>query len=680
MGTMFSDAESSFVGRLEELDLIGAASTRSRMVTLTGPGGVGKTRLARQVISFGLVAAEDGVAWADLSPLRNPDLLGATVADALDLSDHTPRMPVEAICTWVGSRRALLVLDSCEHLLTECRDLAGNLLTACPNLLILATSREPLRLDAESVVEIDPLATAEEAIALFADRAASAGSPLKDDSDRQMAGVLCERLERLPLALELAAAQLRSMPLSQLCVSPGEAVDLPPTEGHTVPRRHAALRTTIGWSHELCTPLERLLWARLSFLPGSFDDSTAWQVAGGGPLSPRRVTQTLASLCDKSVVMRREGTYRMLDAIREYGRMWLADLGAEQEIADRHAEHLLARTRQAHHEWFGPAQRDWYRQVEILHADIRLAADYFLETDPASALEMIGYVTFFWVCSGYLYEARQYLERAIRLLPRHGDGEMWAQGLWSLALALTLQGEHEAARATVTDCKRAAAAALDAEALGRAAYLDGLLHLLEGRPMTAANVVRSMNLGTSDSHPGQVTAATALCRLVQVFALTGSGQLDHARHEALALREMCVALDEYWTRSYADHQLALIAVLEQRPRDAVRHARAVLDAKQHIGDAFGIAMAMDVLAIALADQGEAEAAAYAFGAATRFWETVGHPQRGTPEMASLREESEDRLVRILGPKPYARALERATTSDRRTLMLWGAHGGPLPKA
>ncbi|MFJ9561451.1 ATP-binding protein [Streptomyces fuscichromogenes] len=678
---MMWDAETSFVGRTAELDLIASVMSRSRLVTLSGAGGVGKTRLAQRVVSLGGAVAEGSaeVAWADLSPLRNAHLLAATVADALGLSDHTPRLPADAICAWIGDRRTLLVLDSCEHLPAECRNLAGDLLTACPNLRILATSREPLRVRDEAVVEIEPFGTAEEAVALFTDRAAAAGSPIEDDTDRRLAAILCDQLERLPLALELAAGQLRSMSLRDLCAGPYAAVDLPPAPARRWPPRHSALRTTIGWSHELCTPVERLLWARLSYLPASFDDELAGQLAGGGPLSPSGVGWTLLSLCDKSVVIRKDGTYRMLDAVREYGRMWLSELGAEEELARRHAQYVLARTRQAHREWFGPAQRDWYRRIGSLHADIRLAADHLLMTDPAAALELIGNVTFFWVCSGYLYEARQYLEKATAPAVRVPN-ETWVQGLWSLGLTLTLQGEQAAAHETAAACRRTATAVLDADGLGRAVYLDGLLHLLEGRPLAAVSGVETTEAAAPHARPEHLTAPAVLCRLVHVFGLTGSGRLDQARQEALELRDLCAGLDEHWTRSYAEHQLALIAFLTGRPRDAVRHARAALDAKQHIGDAFGIAMVMDLLAIALADAGEEPAAAYAFGAAARFWETVGHPQRGTPEMAALRNECEDRLVQRMGLEGYGQTFRRAAVSDARSLVSWGAYGGPVPEA
>ncbi|MFJ3895677.1 ATP-binding protein [Streptomyces sp. NPDC090083] len=669
----------SFVGREEELELIRAAMSGSRMVTITGAGGVGKTRLARQTVAPKMAADGHDVAWVDLSPLRNADLLAATVADACGLSDHTPRMPTESISAWIGDREVLVVLDSCEHLSTECRNVAGNLLTACERLRILATSREPLRVRGETLVPIGPLATSEEAVTLFADRAAQAGSPLEDEGDRQLAARLCDELDRLPLALELAAAQLRTMSLTELCAAPRSAVDLPQSTGYRPTPRHAGLRTSIGWSHELCSPLERLLWARLSFLPGSFDENTAWKVASGGPLSPSQVSRTLAALADKSVITRQDGVYRMLDTIREYGRMWLHELGGEQEMARRHAEHLLSETRQAHQEWFGPAQRDWYRRIDLLHDDIRLAADYFLATDPTAALELIGHVSFFWVCSGYLYEGRRYLEQAAALGAGAEQDETRVQGLWSLGLALTLQGEHDAAHKVAVDCRRTAEATFDAEGLGRAVYLEGLLHLLEGRPMTASSLVESVEFGVAVSRPGQLTAATALCSLVHVFGLTGSGRLAQARQEAAELRDICVESDEYWTRSYLEHQLSLIAVLEGRTKDAVAHARAALHAKRHIGDAFGIAMVLDVLAIALTDAGEEDSAVYAFGAAARFWETVGHPQRGTPELAPLREQCEERLVACLGTERFEKLFRRAAAADNRTLTAWAAHGGPVPE-
>ncbi|MER6672863.1 NB-ARC domain-containing protein [Streptomyces sp. NPDC000983] len=678
MDRTLPDDESSFVGRGDELALIRRELSAAGLVTLTGPGGVGKTRLARRVAATEAPGGWEGIAWADLAPLGNAGHLAATVADALDLQDHTPRMPTEAIRGWVGPRRVLLVLDSCEHLLAGCRDLVDALLAECPNLRVLATSREPLRTGAESVVRVEPPASTDEALALFADRAQAAGHPLRGDEERRLATALCDGLDRLPLALELAAAQLRIMPLPELCLGPRAAVDLPTSTRRTGLPRHAALRTTIGWSHELCTPVERLLWARLSYLPGRFDAHTARAVARGGPLTADRMGDALAALCDKSVVSERAGTYLMLDTVREYGRMWLAELGETEPTADRHAEHVLAETHRAHTEWFGPRQRDWYGRISFLHADVRLAADRLLTTDPVRALRMVGHLTFFWVCSGYLYEARQYLERAFAQVPKDCPAEIRTQGLWSLGVARTLQGDPEAARALEAQCRRAALDSGDLVGLAAAAYLRGLLHLLEGRPLSALTVVDEALRTIGTPGEGRPAAASAMCRLVRVFALTATGSHDRARREALDLRGVCVAAQEYWTRSYLDHQLALIALMEGHAKDAVEHARSVLAAKRFIGDDFGIAMAMDVLALAQCDAGEDRSAAYAFGAALRYWASVGHPQRGTPEMALLRDECEARLAGRLGETEYAGVLEKAAGLDARALLAWASVGGPPP--
>ncbi|MET9082992.1 hypothetical protein ABZX77_14035 [Streptomyces sp. NPDC004237] len=194
---------------------------------------------------------------------------------------------------------------------------------------------------------------------------------------------------------------------------------------------------------------------------------------------------------DESSFVGRAAELRRIGAalFRGRGRRWLAAPGETATVADRHAGHVRAETRRAHAEWFGPARRGWYRRIAFLHSDLRLAADHLLATDPAAALELIGHVTFFWVCSGYLYETRQYLELAIRLVPDAGPDESRVQALWSLGLTRTLQGDHGPARETAVACRRAAAAALDAEGLARAAYLQGLLHLLEGRPLAALTVV-----------------------------------------------------------------------------------------------------------------------------------------------------------------------------------------------
>lgn len=427
----------TFVGRSSEVAALRGHLEERRLVTITGSAGTGKSRLALHAASGSVAESFAGVCWADLWPLQGDTLLGAVVADAFGLSDHTPRVLLEVVCAWVGDQRLLMILDSCEHLIAECRHLVGELLSACPNLTILITSREPLGLSGELVLSLAPLNPATDALALFQERAASAGRPLRDTTDRLLSAGLCRRLEGLPLALELAAAQLRDHTLEETAARIRTGWDVPDHQGLRPPR-HGALRTAVGWSHELCHPLERLLWARLSVFPGSFDPQWAEQICVGGPLTPEAVRSSLTALVHKSVISEIDGTYRMLDAIRDYGRMWLRELGEETTISGRHAEAVLQATRLARTEWLGSAQVYWYARMRELHRDVIAAFHFLLGSEGRVALELAGNVAFYWVCCGHLHEAVHYLQLVLHDAPDRHPAR--ARGLWALGLARILQG------------------------------------------------------------------------------------------------------------------------------------------------------------------------------------------------------------------------------------------------
>ncbi|NSC22747.1 regulator [Streptomyces albus subsp. chlorinus] len=675
----------SFVGRAAELARLRGALGHERLVTLVGGAGVGKSRLALRAVSTTPPADLSGIYWADLWPLQGDELLAATVADAMGLSDHTPRMPLDSLCTWVADRAVLLVLDSCEHLAAQCRHLVGELLTACPRLTVLATSRQPLGLARETVVTVPPLAPATEAVTLFAERAAAVGRPLREPDQLRLAARLCARLDGVPLALELAAAQLRHHTLADTAYRVRSGLDLPhgpdgpdgppPPPAARRPARHSAVRTAVGWSHELCRPTERLLWARLSTFPSGFDAQLAEQVCTGGPLDPAELRMCLAGLVRKSVVTREGDRYRLLDTLREYGRMWLRELGEEEHLASRHASVVLELTRLARDEWFSARQQEWYARIEILYHDVREALRYLLGTDPRAALELAANVAFFWVCCGHLYEAGHYLELA--LAPVGRPERRRTRGLWSLGLAHLLQGDHEAGRAFAALSRESAAATGDDEGQRQAVYLEGLSALLTGRPLTALTAADEALRGTSPatSHSFGVT----LCRLVRVFALTGAGRLKESRAQAEALREDCVRVGEYWTRSYTDYQLALIALFEHRAGAATTHARAMLDSKRRIGDRYGIALGLELLATAWAERGEPERAALAYGASAQHWEAVGHTQRGTPEVAPLRERGQAAARAQLGETAYSALFRSALRAESDHVVGWATRADPEPR-
>ncbi|MGW8573077.1 ATP-binding protein [Streptomyces niveus] len=673
------DETTSFVGRATELKDVERALRTNRLTTLTGPGGVGKTRLALRAAGRAAEHHPDGVWWADLSPLADDRLLLITVSDAVGLSDHTLRTPVEALREWLADKRLMLVLDCCERLVGACARLVGELLTAAPGLTVLATSRQPLGIPAEERIDVAPLPLDGDdekglALTLFRERAATAapGVRLDDPAVAAAADQICRRLEGIPLALELACARLADNSVEEIAARLTSRLDVL-TDQTAWPRRHRALRTAIGWSHELCAPLERLLWARLSVFSGDIEEADAWAVCAGGPLGPDDVGRALAGLTDRSVI-RRDGTrYRMLDTLREYGALWLAELGEERVLADRHATHFAALVREAHGGWLGRDQIAWYGRIADSHSELCAALDHFLTADPAAAQEMAGRVGFFWTCCGHLHEARIYLERALDAHDEPGPDR--TRTLWALGLTVMLQGDHEAAHRFGEQCSLAAWRDKDPESMLSAAYLLGLTSLMMGHTQAGHTVSdRALNAvgGDGFAYPSQLR-----CRLVRVFALTGLGRLDEAGREAATLREECAERGECWTRSYADYQLSLVNLLTGRPYEAETHARSMLAGKHQLRDSFGIALGLDLLAAAVAAQGDGERAAGVYGTGQAYWRMVGHPQRGTPELAAVRAECERSARASVGDLAYETAYGRGLSQDRAA-GLAEALRGPMP--
>ncbi|WNF31189.1 regulator [Streptomyces sp. C11-1] len=680
---------SSFVGRRSELARLHTALTTRRMTTLIGPGGVGKTRLALRAARAVADGYPDGAWWADLSPLYGDGLLLPTVSDAVGLADHTLRMPVEALCEWLSDKRLLLVLDSAEHLRGPCSHLLAEVLTTSPALTVLVTSRQPLGTRGEYVVEVPPLPVdgAPDALQLFADRlrAADPRAGLDGPGDEAAAAEICRRLEGIPLAIELAAAGIGRHTVAQLADRIGSRFGVPgPGRGgpgvsggigavpglgasrldlladeSVWPRRHRTLRTAIGWSHELCSPLERLLWARLTPLRTDFDEEVAREVCAGGPLTPEDVDRALQGLVAQSVVQRDGRRYRMLDTLREYGRMWLVELGEEHAAAERHAASFLGLARRAHEGWSGPDQVSWYHKVSDTHLDLCAALEHLLAHDVAGAQEMAGRVGFFWACCGHLSEARHYTQRALDAGPV--DGPHRTRLHWVLGVAALLQGDFATAEKYGALCTAIALYDRDEEGMLGATYLSGLTQLMTGQPEAALEAAERVLRMT-----GNVPADSAhrlRCHLITVFALTALGRLAESEAAATALRRSCERGGEFWTRSYADYQLALIALLRGDPEASAAHARAMLAGKHRLRDSFGIALGLDILAAAIAAQGAGAQAARVYGTGQAYWRMVGHPQRGTPELGPVRERCERQARAAVGDEAYQRAFERGQSDN-----------------
>jgi predicted ATPase len=320
---------------------------RSRLVTLTGLPGVGKT--AAGVAAAAGVAGNfaEGTALIRLDSLRDEALLPHTIAQALRLPDRYDASPLEVLAAELGTRRLLLILDTCEHLIGACAVAVTTLLPSCPGLCVLATSREPLRVPGESVLAIRPL-PARDAVTLFARRAAQAAPGFRlTAANHETVAAICGRLDGLPLAIELAARQLTSVSAAALLSALRSGYEFL-HDGEKYPPRHRTMWAAIGWSHQLCTPAERLLWARLAVFPGWFGLADAQEICADAHLPEDVVAAALTLLAERSVLLQDliaagGGRFRLPATIRAYGMDMLRRLDEEEEIANRyryrHREH-----------------------------------------------------------------------------------------------------------------------------------------------------------------------------------------------------------------------------------------------------------------------------------------------------------------------------------------------------
>jgi predicted ATPase/class 3 adenylate cyclase len=336
----------SFVGRGDQIKDVRRLLAENRLVTLTGAGGAGKTRLALQVAAHMVDEFGSGVWFVDLAPITDPDNVPVTAARALGLPQQTNRSELDTLTRFIGDRRMLVVLDNCEHLIDASAELASALLRTCPELTLLATSREPLGVTGEVTWRVPSLSIGDEAIELFADRACRARPDFRIDGHTATVTEICRRLDGMPLAIELAAARVRSLSVTEIADSLHDRFHLLTGGARTLMARQQTLRASVDWSHELLSEPERVLFRRLAVFVGGFDFDAAYVVAAGGELARFEVLDQITLLVDKSLVVaddRRGRTrYRMLETVRKYAAEKLDESGEGDTVRKRHLKYYLA--------------------------------------------------------------------------------------------------------------------------------------------------------------------------------------------------------------------------------------------------------------------------------------------------------------------------------------------------
>jgi predicted ATPase/class 3 adenylate cyclase/DNA-binding CsgD family transcriptional regulator len=408
----------SFVGRQAELSQVHELLTQNRLLTLTGAGGAGKTRLAIQ--TAGQLSSEfsDGVWYVDLAPITDPELVPLTVARVFGLPDQPGRSTMDTLIRFVADRQMLVVLDNCEHLLDASATLVNELLGAAAGLTLLATSREPIGVAGEVSWRVPSLPLRDEAIELFADRARRARPDFTvTDDNAAVVAEICTRLDGLPLAIELAAARVRALSLAEILDSLHDRFRLLTGGARTAVRRQQTLRASVDWSHALLTEPERVLFRRLAAFVGGFDLHAAENVCGGGDVERYQVLDQLALLIDKSLVVaentRGRTRYRMLETVRQYAQEKLGESGEADAVRTHHRDHYTAMVALLD----APADTDYeqrLQQAEIEIDNLRAAFEWSREnSDIELALALASSLRLLWMSRGRLREGLAWFDAAL---------------------------------------------------------------------------------------------------------------------------------------------------------------------------------------------------------------------------------------------------------------------------
>jgi predicted ATPase/class 3 adenylate cyclase len=460
----------SFIGRNRELDEIRAQLGRSRLVTLLGMGGLGKTRLSLQVAAELMAEHPDGTWFLDLAPIRDPALVVGEAAQVLGLREEPDRPLIQTVCAHLKPLRVLLVFDNCEHLIGPSAELAHAILRAAPQVRVLASSRELLGVPGEQAYPVQPLPVPKRgddlgaverstAVQLFVERA-RLHKPGFTLSEREAPAVveLVARLEGIPLALELAAARLRSLSVADINARLKDRYKVLTGGARVLQLRQQTLRALVDWSYELLNEAERIVLDRLGAFAGGFALDGAEKVCGAEPVDPDDVLDLLASLVQKSLVMMDDTEevtrYRLLDTISDYARERLKEKGEAQITAARHCGHYFAMAKEASAGLQGPHQAEWIQRVETELDNMRAAMSLALAggVDAFIAVKFAVAMQAFWTLRGYCTEGRAMVRAALALPAVQASDLAHAWGLYVGAALAEMQSDYAEARRMLETC------------------------------------------------------------------------------------------------------------------------------------------------------------------------------------------------------------------------------------
>ena len=684
------EATDEFVGRTTELRQVGELLRHAPLLTLTGPGGVGKTRLALRAAAAAGREYRDGEFFADLSALRDPELLAHAVSRALGLPPAPAGSQRDALLTHLRERCVLLILDTCEHLVDACAQLAEDILAQAPLVTLLATSREPLSVAGETVFQLGPLPVsgpgereelrpfgidglqdhrepdsggqtgAGDAVELFARRAAAAAPGFTvTAANRADVITICRALDGIPLAIEMAAGRLSDLTLTAITGQLDRRLTLL-TGGPG--GRHATGRNVLAWSFETCNAAERILWARLSVFPARFSAEAAAEVCASGELSGPAVLETIIALVNKSLLARvdlgdnGQPTFRMLDQVREFGADRLAASGEEPGIRDRFLARYLAMARQAGELSFGDNQLELFAALRAEHPSIQAALSRALESraGPSSrdrdGAELASRLWTYWMSAGLMAEAMYWLGKALDLVQEPVPQRAW------LLVARCLLGAADGGAAQAVEDGRAAVELAQhlqrPEIAGRGYVCLCIAYIFTGDLAAAdeAGQLATRLLASAGDADGLIILDAHLSALSQASGRPEEGISYYERGIGRFRTDSC----ERMYHGYLNLSAAICYLeLPGREADCARVLSLALMAKYDLDEVTGTAFGLEMFGWLAAQAGRWQRAAWLLGAADAQWGGLGGRLSGVAHLERRHRDAAAGARDDLGPARYA---------------------------
>ena len=617
----------SFIGRAYEIVQVQKLLKENRMVTLTGVGGCGKTRLALQVGAEVLDNFIDGVWLVELAALADPTLVPQAIASAVGIREEPNRELLESLLDYLEPKELLIIFDNCEHMTGACAEIAERVLQQCPNLRLMATSREALRVggetvwrgpslsmpEAEQMPAIDRLAQYE-AVELFSERAnvVKPGFEVNEENGESV-NWICRRLDGMPLAIELAAARVRVLPPEQIARRLDDRFRLLTGGRRTSLERQRTLEAAVGWSYTLLEEDERELFRRLSVFTGNFSLEAAEAICTDDSLEERQVLDLISELVEKSLIVAEEqntqrGRYQLYETLRAYAWERLVEDGRAEKMLQRHFDYYLEFVKTAEGLLEGVEQTEWLERLEEEQDNLRAAIEWGLESESdshtVSVLQMVGALGRFWGVRGYWTEGREMLDRTLKQ-GAHAPLELQAKAMrWSGGLALR-QGEFERGKTLSEKSLQMSRKANDQQGVAGSLNNLGIMAREQGNYEEArAFLEESLTIRRKI---GDKWGISNSLNNLGVFA-----QSENDYDKARAYQEESISISreigDKRTISLSLNNLGILASSQNDANAARRFWEESLQIKQEIGDKYGISMTLQNLGVVATDQGDYEAA------------------------------------------------------------------------